>query len=94
MKYDLCESFVRIQNRPVPDAVPDEHAVVLPLEDAHAADGAVPGARRLHGLADGAELPLLADGRGEDDVARRRVRQPQPDEVAHDVHQELEKRRR
>ena len=46
----------------------------------------------LDGLADGAELPLLADGRGEDDVARRRVRQPQTDEVAHDVHQELQRR--
>ena len=71
------------------DAVPDEHAVVLPLEDADAADGAVPGPGGLHRLAHRAELPLLPDGRGKDDVPRRRVRQPQPDEVANDVHQEL-----
>ena len=74
---------------PVADAVSDEHAVVLPLEDADAADGAVPRPRRLHRLAHRAELPLLPDRRRQDHVARRRVGQPQPDEVPHDVHQEL-----
>ena len=44
----------------VADAVADEHAVVLPLEDADPADGAVPGARRLNRLAGGAELPPAA----------------------------------
>ncbi len=47
---------------PVSDAVADKHAVVLPLEDADAADGAVPGAGRLHRLAAGAELPSAAPG--------------------------------
>jgi hypothetical protein len=73
---------------PVPDAVPHKHAVMLPLEDADAARGAVPGPGRLHGLARRAKLPPLLDGRGQDDVPRRRVRQPQPDVVADNVDEE------
>ncbi len=42
---------------PVPDAVSHKHAVVLPLKDAHSANGAVPGPGGLDGLAAGAELP-------------------------------------
>ena len=43
----------------VPDAIADEHAVVLPLQDADVADVAVPGARRRHRLAGHAQLPRV-----------------------------------
>lgn len=40
------------------DAVTDEHAVVLALQDADVADVAVPGPGRRHGLAGGAKFPF------------------------------------
>ena len=43
----------------VTHAVPGEHAVVLPLEDADVAGGAVPGSGRSHSLADSAVVPVL-----------------------------------
>ena len=91
-RVDTCANRGSISNVspvvPVTHAVSHEHAVVLPLEHADAADRAVPGPGRLHGLAAGAELPLLADDGGQDDVARARVGQPQPDKVAHNVEEE------
>ena len=43
---------------PVADAVSDEHAVVLPLEDTTVANVAVPGAGRGHRLTRRTKVPL------------------------------------
>ena len=63
----------------VTHAVPGEHAVVLPLEDADVAGGAVPGSGGSHSFADCAVVPVLPPQpcTGDHDVPGAGVNQPE-----------------